>query len=331
MLRPNVYVTRTIAEEGLEMLRSVAKVKLWEDELPPPRQVLLEQVKGMDGLLCLLTDKVDDLLMDNAPGLRVISNLAVGYDNIDLPAATDRGIIVGNTPGVLSETTADLAFALLLAAARRIVEADRYTRDGLWKTWGPKLLLGVDVHDATLGIIGLGGVGAEMARRARGFNMRVLYCSRTRRTDIEKELGVEYIDGVAELLSSSDFISIHVPLSDSTKYLISKEEFSLMKPSAILVNTSRGAVVDQKALYEALKSGSIRAAAIDVCEVEPIPHDDPLLSQNNIIIAPHIGSASIETRTKMAVMAAENLIAGLKGEMPPNCVNPKVFRNRKIG
>ncbi|MFC1910221.1 2-hydroxyacid dehydrogenase [Chloroflexota bacterium] len=328
MAKHLVYVTRMIAEESLRLLTASAEVKIWREELPPPRQTLLEQVRGVDGLLCLLTDRIDGAIMDSAPVLKVISNMAVGYDNIDIAVATERGIIIGNTPGVLSETTADLAFSLLMAVARRVVEADKYTRKGLWKTWGPMVLLGVDVHNATLGIIGLGGVGAEMAKRARGFNMRVLYYSRTRKQDKEKELGIEYIGSISELLSRSDFVSIHVPLSLDTQYLIGEKEFSIMKKSAILVNTSRGAVVDQKALYKALKNGSIRSAAIDVCEVEPIPPDDPLLELDNIIFAPHIGSASIATRTKMAVMAAENLIAGLKGNVPPNCVNPEVFNKR---
>ena len=325
-MRPKVYLTRKIASEALDMIKEVAEMKLWTGELVIPYETLLEQVKDIDGLLCLLNDKVDAPIMDAAPRLKVISNSAVGYDNIDIAEATKRGILVGNTPGVLSETTADFAFALLMAAARRVAEADKYTRSGLWQVaWEPMLLLGQDIHHSILGIVGLGRIGIEVARRAKGFQMHVLYHNRTRREDAEKELGVEYIATLSELLSRSDFVSLHVPLTEDTKGMIGPTEFSMMKPTSILVNTSRGQVVDQKALYKALKSGQIAAAAIDVTEVEPIPVDDPLLTLENIIIAPHMASASTATRTKIATMAAANLIAGLQGEMLPNCVNPEAF------
>ena len=308
------------------MIAQVAEMEVWPQELPPSYEVLREKVQDVDGLLPLLTDRIDAPLMEAASKLKVISNLAVGYDNIDIPEATRRGIVVGNTPGVLTETTADLAFALLMAAARRVVEADNHTRKGLWKTWSPMILLGQDIHHATLGIVGLGRIGAEIAKRAKGFNMRVLYYD-VRRLSRKKErqLGVEYVSELGELLSSADFISVHVPLTPQTRHLIGAAEFALMKPTAIFVNTSRGPVVDQKALYEALKSGQIFAAGIDVTEVEPISPDDPLLTLDNVIIAPHIASASFATRRKMALMAAENLLAGLRGEMPPNCVNPEAL------
>jgi len=264
--------------------------------------------------------------MNAAPKLRVISNMAVGYDNIDIPEATRRGILVGNTPGVLTETTADFTFALLLAAARRVVEADVFTRTGQWKTWGPMVMLGQDIHHATLGIVGLGRIGAEVAKRAKGFGMKVLYYDQQRWREEERQLDVEYVPELSALLSRSDFISLHLPLSPQTYHLIGSAEFALMKPTAILVNTSRGPVVDQKALYEALKSRQISAAAIDVTEVEPIPPDDPLLTLDNLVITPHIASASVTTRTKMATMAAENLIAGLNGQIPPNCVNPEAIK-----
>ena len=325
-MKPKVYVTRMVTSEALEMVSEVAEMKLWTDELSIPYETLLEQVKDIDGLLCLPADKVDAKVMDTAPRLKVISNCAVGYDNIDIAEATKRGIPVGNTPGVLSETTADFTFALLMAAARRVAEGDRYTRSGLWQTaWKPTLLLGQDIHHSTLGIVGLGRIGIEIARRAKGFQMHVLYHDRIRREDAEKELGVEYVATLSELLSRSDFISLHVPLVEDTRKTIGPAEFSMMKPTSILVNTSRGPVIDQEALYKALKSGQIAAAAIDVTEVEPIPMADPLLTLENIIITPHIGSASAVTRTKMANMAAANLIAGLRGEMLPNCVNPEVF------
>ena len=325
-MKPKVYVTRRIAPEALDMITEVAEMKLWTGELVIPRETLLEQVKDINGLLCLLNEKVDAAIMDVAPRLKVISNCAVGYDNIDIAEATKRGVPVGNTPGVLSETTADFAFALLMAAAMRVVEADKYTRNGLWQVpWEPMLLLGQDVHHSTLGIVGLGRIGIEVARRAKGFQMHVLYHDKTRREDVEKELRAEYVSTLTELLSRSDFISLHVPLTEDTRRMIGSAEFSMMKPTAILVNTARGQVVDQKALYQALKSGEIAYAAIDVAEVEPIPMDDPLLTLENIIITPHKASASKATRTKMSIMAAANLIAGLRGEKLPNCVNPEVF------
>jgi glyoxylate reductase len=324
MSKPRVYVARGIAEEGLERIAQAAEMEVWPEELPPPRGVLLEKARDVEGLLTLLTDAVDGALMDAAPKLKVVSNLAVGYDNIDVAEATRRHIVVGNTPGVLTETTADMAFALLMAAARRVAEADKYTRAGQWKTWGPKIMLGQDVHRATLGIIGLGRIGAEMAKRAQGFGMEVIYHDEMRRTPEEdRELGVGFVSDLADLLGRADFISVHVPLTPQTKHLIGAAEFAAMKSTAVFVNTSRGPVVDQGALYEALKSGEIFSAGLDVTEVEPIPSDDPLLTLDNVIIAPHIASASFATRSKMALMAAENLIAGLRGEIPPNCVNPE--------
>lgn len=311
------------------MIASIAEMDLWEDELPPSRDVLLKKVVNIDGLLPMITEKVDGELMDAAPRLKVVSNLAVGYDNIDVPEATRRGIFVGNTPGVLTNTTADFAFALLLAAARRVVEGDRYTRNGKWKTWCPMILLGHDVYNATLGIVGCGRIGLAVAKRAKGFNMQVLYYDKVqKKREEEKELGLEFVPNLSELLKRADFVTVHVTLTPETQHLISTAEFFLMKPTAILVNTSRGPVVDQKALYQALKSHQIFAAALDVTEVEPISLDDPLLTLENVIIAPHIGSGTVATRTKMAIMAAENLIAGLRGEIPPNCVNPDVLKRR---
>jgi len=329
MAKPKVFVTRKIAREALDMIADVAEMEVWEGELPPPRDVLINKVKGIEGLLSLLTETVDMDLMEAAPRLKVVSNMAVGYENIDVPAATSRGIVVGNTPGVLTETTADFTFALLLAAARRVVEGDAYTRKGRWKTWSPMVMLGYDVYHATLGIVGLGRIGTEVAKRAKGFNMQILYYDQVRRLQEEKELGVKYIPNLLELLSSADFITLHVPLTAETHHLISTAELAAMKPTAILINTCRGPVVDQKALYQALKSRQIFAAALDVTEVEPIPPDDPLLTLDNIIIVPHIASASVTTRTKMATLAAANLIAGLRGEIPPHCVNPEAVRQRR--
>ena len=321
MEKPKVFVTRKIFQEALEKIGETADMEVWPDELPPPYEILLEKVQNVSGILTMLSDKIDANLMEKSSRLRVISNMAVGYDNINVVEATRRGIYVGNTPGVLTDTTADLIFSLLVTAARRIVEADNYTRNGQWKTWEPMTLLGHDIHHATLGIIGLGRIGMEVAKRARGFDMNILYYSRSRKSaEEESRLGLEYVDKMPELLSRSDFISIHVPLTEETHKLIGTDEFAVMKPSAVFINASRGAVVDQRALYEALKTGQIFSAAIDVTEIEPIPLDDPLLTLDNIIITPHIGSASIPTRTTMALMAADNLLAGLRGETPPNCV-----------
>ncbi len=327
MTKPRVFVTRVIAQEALDKIAQDTDMEVWPEELPPPYEVLLEKARDAEGLVTMVSDKIDATLMDAAPKLKVVSNMAVGYDNISIAEATKRHIVVGNTPGVLTETTADLAFTLLMAAARRVVEADNYTRKGWWKTWGPKILLGQDIHNATLGIIGLGRIGAEIAKRGRGFNMKVLYYDEIRRSEEEeRRLGVEYIPDLAKLLSSADFISVHVPLLPQTHHLIGAAEFAMMKPTAVFINTSRGPVVDQKALYEALKSGQIFTAGLDVTEVEPIPLDDPLLTLDNVIIAPHIASASFTTRKNMALMTAENLLAGLRGQAPPNCVNPEALR-----
>ncbi|HEY63432.1 MAG TPA: D-glycerate dehydrogenase [Caldilineae bacterium] len=324
MAKPKVYVTRLIPEEGLNMVLEACDAEVWEEELPPPREVLLEKVKGKDGLLCLLTDKVDAELMDTAGTLKVISNYAVGYDNIDVKAATERGIPVGNTPGVLTDTTADFAFALLMAVARRVVEGVDYVRAGKWKTWGPRLLLGQDIHGATLGIIGFGRIGQAVARRAKGFDMRILYYDIYRREDLEQSMGVQYVD-MDTLLRESDFVTIHTSLNESTYHLIDREALEKMKPTAILINTARGPIVDPEALAEALEQGKIAGAGLDVTEPEPINMDSPLLKLPNCVIVPHIASASVVTRGKMARMAAENLLAGLRGERLPNCVNPEVY------
>jgi glyoxylate reductase len=326
MTRPKVFVTREIPEKGLEKVRAHCEADIWPEELPPPRDVVLARVQGVDGILSLLTTRMDEAVMQAAgPQLKVISNYAVGYDNIDVAAATRRGIPVGNTPGVLTDTTADLAFALLMAAARRVVEADQYTRAGQWKTWGPKLLLGVDVYGATLGIVGFGRIGKALARRARGFDMRILYTNASQAEDPEAAgLNAEYVN-MARLLREADFVSIHTPLTEQTTHLIDAAALTAMKPSSILINTARGPVVDHEALYQALAQGEIAYAALDVTEPEPIPADSPLLDLKNIIIVPHIGSASRAARDKMAEMAADNLIAGLQGRPLPHCVNPEVL------
>lgn len=321
---PTAYVTRRIPAGALELLRAHCTVRQWDDDLPVPREVLLREVAGADGLFCLLTERIDAELLDLAPGLRVVSQMAVGYDNIDVAACTARGIPVGNTPGVLTETSADLAFALMMAAARRIVEADRFTRDGKWRTWGPLLLCGQDLHGATLGIVGLGRIGAAVARRARGFAMRLLYHAPRRRPELEAELGIEWVP-MDRLLSESDFVSLHCPLTEETRGLIGEAELARMKRSAVLINTSRGPVVDQAALYRALRDGVIWSAGLDVFTQEPVPADEPLLGLENVVVLPHIASASYRTRGEMARMAAENLIAVLEGGRAPHTVNPEVY------
>lgn len=322
MGKPRVFVARVIPDAGLDRIRDFCDATIWQDELPPPRDVLLRETRDADGLLCLLTDRVDPELMDACPKLRVVSNYAVGFDNLDIPAATERGIVVGNTPGVLTETTADFAFTLLLSAARRVVEGVDYVRAGKWKTWGPLLLRGPDVHHATLGLIGLGRIGAEMARRARGFDMRVLYSDMIRREDLEADLGLIYTPQ-EQVLREADFISLHTPLTPETHHLISHDQLRMMKPTAILINTSRGPVVDDAALVEALRAGTIGGAALDVTEPEPLPADHPLVHLPNCIVVPHIASASYATRAAMARIAAENLIAGLSGKPLPAGLNPE--------
>ena len=331
MGRAKVFVTRKLFDEAISLIEEYADVEVYDsEEEPAPYDLILEKVRDIDGLLCLLTDKIDARVIEAGERLKVISNYAVGYDNIDVEAATKRGIYVTNTPGVLTETTADLAWAILMAIARRVVEADKYVRAGRWvHAWGPKMMLGSDVHGKTLGIVGLGRIGSAVARRAKGFNMRVIYYDVIRREDLEGELGLEY-KPLEELLKEADYITLHVPLTKDTYHLIGERELNMMKPTAYLINTSRGAVVDQRALYRALKERRIAGAALDVFEKEPIDQDDPLLELDNVVLTPHIGSASVETRKKMAMMAAENLVSVLRGVEPPNLVNPEVRKIRPL-
>ena len=325
MPKSQVFVTRTIPDAGLELIRTVSDAEIWDGDVPPPYEILLEKLVGRDGLVCLLTDRINGELMDAAgDSLRVISQMAAGFDNIDVPAATERGIPVGNTPGVLTDTTADFAFTLLMSAARRVVEGERYVKDGKWVTWGPTLFMGQDIHGATLGLVGLGRIGKGMARRASGFGMRVIYSDPIVDEAEAKELGAEAYE-FDDLLAEADFVSLHVPLTPETTHLMGEKEFKKMKSSAILINTARGPAVDPDALYQALKEGEIAYAALDVTEPEPISVDDPLLTLDNCLIVPHIASSSLATRSRMAVMAAENLEAGLNGERLPNCVNPEVY------
>lgn len=325
MSKPRVFVTRIIPDRGLRKVLEQTDATVWEDELPPPRSVLLEWASQADGLLTLLTDKIDAELMDAAPKLKVVANFAVGFDNFDVPAATQRGILMTNTPGVLTDTTADLAFTLLMACARRIAEGRDYAKNGHWRTWGPMLLMGQDIHGATLGIAGIGRIGLAMARRASGFGMRILYHDAMRSEIAERELGAVKVSK-EELLAQSDFVSLHVPLTPETRHYIDAAALRQMKPNAILINTARGPVVDTMALYEALKAQQIFGAGLDVTDPEPLPADHPLYTLDNALIVPHIASASFETRSQMAEMAADNLLAGLAGALPPNCLNPEALR-----
>lgn len=319
-MKPKVYITRHLPEVAWYELHDHVDAEGWNHETPPAYETLLERVQDKEGLICLLTDRIDADLMDAAPRLKVISQVAVGYDNIDVQAATERGIKVGNTPGVLTDATADFTFALLMAAARRIGEAIEYVHEGRWQTWGLTTLLGQDVHRATLGIIGFGRIGQALARRAQGFNMRTLYHDNKRVPEAESQYGAEY-RSFEELLAEADFVSLHVPLNESTHYLIDAPALVHMKPTATLINTSRGAVIDPEALYEALRTGAIAAAALDVTEPEPLPADHKLLRLPNLIVTPHIASATVTSRNQMAQMAVRNLLAGLRDEQLPFSVN----------
>ncbi len=318
--RPRVLVTRKIPEKGLELLRDKVALDIWDyDDIPIPREELYAKAPRLHGILALLSDAMDADFFDRAPNLKVVSNYAVGYDNIQVQEATKRNIVVTNTPDVLTEATADLAFALILGTSRRMGEAERLIRRGKWKSWGPTLLLGRDVYGATLGIVGLGRIGKAVARRARGFSMKLFHTGRTREDD--PETGSCWLP-LEELLASSDIVTLHCPLDESTRHLINRKTLRLMKPSAILVNTGRGGLIDQEALYEALAAKKIAGAGLDVFDPEPFPADHPLLSLENLLALPHIGSASVAAREGMAVLAARNLLAVLEGEEPPCRISP---------
>jgi len=327
-IRRKVFVARAIDNTALERLRAATAVTVWRGEMPPSASALRSALADADAVLSMITDKIDASVIGDAPRLRVISNLGVGVDNIDLEAATRAGIAVGHTPGVLTDATADLAFGLLMATARRIAEADRHVRAGKWRTWGPMTMLGRDVHSSTIGLIGFGAIGQAMARRAMGFGMRVLYLkhSSSKRTPQRDESEIANVSAVSlpRLLAQSDYLSIHVPLTAKTRHMIGVREFALMKHGAILINTARGAVVDQTAMVAALKSGRLAGAGLDVTDPEPIANRDPLLRFDNVVITPHIGSASIATRASMAAIAVDNVLAALSGRIPRWCANPRV-------
>lgn len=323
-MRPKVLVTRRMFDEALNLLSKHFDVESNQRDIPVTPNQLVKRLQGKAGAVTLLACEFNDRVLAQCPDLKIISNVAVGFNNIDVKAATRRGIMVTNTPGVLDDTTADFTWCLLLAAARRIAEADKFFRTGKWKGWGLMQFLGNDVHHKTLGILGLGRIGKGVAARAKGFDMRVIYYDATRADEAtEREFGVMYVDK-RTLLRESDFVSLHVPLMPETTHYISHAEFALMKKTAILINASRGPVVDEKALVKALKEGKIAGAGLDVYEKEP-KCERALIGMKNTVLAPHIASASVETRTKMAMMAAQNCIAGLSGQRPPNLLNPEVL------
>ena len=315
-----VFITRSVAPSAVARLSQRHEVRVWPEAGPPPRQALEEAVRECEGLLCLLTERVDGELLARAPKLRVVSNMAVGVDNVDVAACTARKIPVGHTPGVLTQATADLSFALLLASARRLVEGDAFVRAGRWSTWDPSLLLGRELNGAALGIAGFGAIGQAVAARARGFGMRVLYFSRH---PVPFD-GATRVDQ-RELLSRSDFLSLHLPLTAATRHWLSTDELSQMKPGSVLINTARGAIVDQRALLAALEAGRPAFAALDVLDPEPPAPDEPLLRSSRVLLLPHLGSATLETRTRMAELAADNLLAGLDGQRLLHLVNPEVY------
>lgn len=323
--RPKVLVTRNLPEAGIRLLRDACEVAQWASDEAIPRDTLKEMLADKEGCLTVVTERYDADLFDAAPRLKVVANFAVGYDNFDIPEATRRGIMLTNTPGVLTETTADFAWTLLMAAARNVLPGNRYIAEGNWTTWKPLVGLGPDVHGATLGIIGLGEIGQAVARRAQGFSMRVLYHGPRRNPGGEARTGATYVERKAEFLSTCDFISLHVPITAETRHFIDREALALMKPTAVLINTARGAVVDSDALSEALAAGRIFAAGLDVTDPEPLPADHPLMRLPNCIVTPHIASGSFAARDATCVLAARNILAALSGERPPSLLNPEAF------
>ncbi|MBR4330753.1 MAG: D-glycerate dehydrogenase [Candidatus Riflebacteria bacterium] len=320
MTKMKVFVTRESLPEGLEILRKNFDVDVWTEYAPPSKEIIKERIKDADAILTMLSDKIDAEIINSAPKLKIIAQLAVGYDNIDLKAAKERGIYVTNTPDALTDASADFSFALMMAVSRRVVEADKYVRAGNWKVaWHPSMMLGAPLRGTTLGIIGAGRIGQAMAKRGLGFDMRILYYNRSAKPEFEKECGAKRVE-LDELLKESDFVSLHVPLNDQTRGLINAEKLALMKKTAYLISNARGPVIEEKALYEALKNHEIAGAALDVFCTEPTPADNPLLELDNIVVAPHISSANTVTRTKMSVMNAEDITAVLMGKEPKNIV-----------
>jgi glyoxylate reductase len=325
MTRPKAYIARRLPQPAIDIVAAACDYTIWDsEEQAVPREVLLRECAAVDGVLAILSDRIDAEFLDAAPRCRVVSNMAVGYDNVDLPLLTQRGVLLTNTPGVLNETTADLAWALLMAAGRRIVEGQKLIEAGKWSCWSPMFMVGQDIFGATLGIVGAGRIGAAVARRAAGFDMRILYHNRRPAPELESQTGAEY-RALDDLLRESDYIVVLVPLTSATRGMFGAREFALMKPTAVFVNAARGPIVKERELAEALKQGRPWAAGLDVVEQEPIGPDHPLLGLPNVVAVPHIGSATVATRTRMATTAATNLVAALTGQPVPNPVNPEVL------
>ncbi len=331
MGRPRVYVTRQIPPPAIEEISSVCEVVVRKRKEPPGKRELIRNLPNFDAVVCLLTDRFDEEVIRSAPMLRVISTMSAGFDHIDVKKATENGVYVTNTPGVLTDATADFAWTLLMAAARRISEAERYVRGRKWRIgWSPTLLLGGAIYGKTLGILGLGRIGAAVAERAKGFKMKVIYHDAVRASpETERALGVQFVE-LEELLRSADFVSVHTPLTTETRNLINEDRLKLMKATSVLINTSRGPTVDEKALAKALRQGWIAAAGLDVYEKEPISLNSPLLRLQNAVLAPHIASATRESRSKMSEIAAANLLALFRGERPPHLANPDVEQIRPL-
>lgn len=325
MNKYKTFITRDIGEEAIKAIQTVSEVFVWPKETPPSKAEILKHSSDVDVLVCMLTDPIDREVIDSAKNLKVISQMAVGYDNIDVAYASSKDIPVGHTPDVLSNTTADYAWALLMAVSRRVVESHNEVQQGNWAPWGPYVWTGNDVYGATLGIIGMGRIGQAMAKRAAGFDMEILYYSRSPKPEIEKQTGAKFVS-LDELLRKSDFVSLHTNLTPETKHLLDENKFALMKPNAVIINTARGAVIDQRALFNALNENKIAGAGLDVSDPEPILENDPLLNLPNVVITPHIGSASHKTRQRMAMMMAENVLAALDNKPIPFCANPKIYK-----
>lgn len=323
--KPKVFVTRKMPDKGLHAIKRRYSVEVWEDYAPPSKEVIIEKTEEADALVAFISDEIDAEVFNAAVSLKIVAQMAVGVDNIDVVEATRRGIYVTHTPGVLTETTADFAWALLMAVSRRVVEADKYVRTGEWKVgWHPMMMQGGDIHGAVLGIVGLGRIGHAIARRAKGFDMTILYHDVIRRPDLEGEENYRFAE-LDDLFQEADFITINVPLTGRTQHLVDERRLKLMKKTAYLTNNARGSIVDEKALYTALKEGWIAGAALDVFEQEPTPASNPLLKLNNLVVTPHISSASYKTRLRMAEMVAENLRLFFEGHTPPNLVNTDVL------
>ena len=326
MNKQKIFITRNIGQEALDILNPEYDLDIWKKDTPPPYEILMQKAGIIDGIVTMLTDPIDrNFILKSVPKLKVISQMAVGFDNIDVKTATENKIPVGNTPGVLTETTADFTWALLLSIARRVTEANAEVHHGIWKPWGPFVFTGREIYGSSLGIIGFGRIGQAVAKRAMGFNMKIYYRGPRRNEVAEKMTGAEYLP-LDDLLAASDFITLHTYLSPSTYHLINADTLKKVKTGAVIINTARGGIIDLDALLSALQSGKVAAAALDVTEPEPIPADHRLLSMPNVIITPHIASSSQQTRKKMATMVAENVMAGLKSEPLPYCVNPEIYR-----